>query len=336
MRVPDSSLVFYELSSLVSILVLAATLTSHYFSWHDIVQIDLYKDEQSILWARYDVYFTHSTWLFYIGSCVLIGQVLWLSYACVLPCRARDENSVYQTFVISHSVLMMFAFSLASTLGWLFLWVEGTNVKYAAIFLLIAVVLSAICLVLTVFRLRRHQYKLIQMGHNYHVWAIRILVFNGLSSLFTFLSILLFYNIGAVLKEDALYDDITIVYLVMSLVALYTVVFFVIDVMCCAVTRWTHILPYCVLGILQVATVQKNQYNDAPKLLTCSSVVLGMMITMLCVRTAMSVQKRGISMIQVDSYSKEHTVVDQNLPDVSRTGPVIESNHDGTHTMMVY
>ena len=99
------------------------------------------------------------------------------------------------------------------------------------------------------------------------------------------------------LIQDASVGYLTACYINLGLTALYTIVFFAVDILSCTVTRWTYMAPYFILVLFESAVILQNRDasgSGEKAVLISAGILMGMTGTMLFVRMGVSIWRYKI------------------------------------------
>jgi hypothetical protein len=275
--------VCYLISVCLAFLALVATSLLQFFSWSSTgVNLNIFNRRSDELWNLRNNCLTDTEWVFFMWAAVYICQLPWVFYGVTLICRkTKTGNYLYvRPPIMPSSVYISFFLALAFTLVWAFLrdqepvlrlqgfyQAESDFVRFSiicsALAMLVTVIFSHLALSISIYKIAVHEKELLEKELHADPWIIRLVVQNCISAHATWTTIVLFYNIAMILKEEANVESNIGCYITFGLMIFYVIIFFVIDIILIVRVQCMFILPYFIIMVSQCATVMKNINTDA-------------------------------------------------------------------------
>ncbi|XP_002737958.1 uncharacterized protein LOC100367931 [Saccoglossus kowalevskii] len=232
-----------------------------------------------------DKYYTEITpagWTFSIWGVIYTWNILWLIYALTTIFRKNGTDYVYvRPRVLTPLFYATFSLNLGLNIGWLILFDREYLLVSLFCLALIAFTLY-VCIFISHFNLYRNLHEL----SNIDVWAIRVLVHNGLAMYAAWSSLATILNLSIVLRYVADVDQSTVTIVALTIVSIEVTAWFVIEqyTVLEKYLRYT-ITPYFVVIVFLIGSISKNWH--VTNVTTALASTLGVAIVLLIARVVL-------------------------------------------------
>ncbi|XP_002737959.1 uncharacterized protein LOC100368081 [Saccoglossus kowalevskii] len=231
---------------------------------------------------KYFLEITPAGWTFSIWGVIYTWNILWLIYALTTIFRKNGTDYVYvRPQVLSPMFYATFSLNLGLNIGWLILFDREYLLVSLFCLALIAFTLY-ICIFISHFNLYRNLHEL----SNFDVWAIRILVHNGLAIYAAWSSLATILNLSIVLRYVADVDQSTVTIVALAIVSVEVTAWFVIE-QCTVLEKYLRytITPYFVVIVFLIGCISKNWHLT--RITSALASTLGVASVLLIARVAL-------------------------------------------------
>ncbi|XP_070574375.1 uncharacterized protein [Ptychodera flava] len=219
--------------------------------------IGLFLNSTGDISDAYYLEITPAGWTFSIWGFIYTWNMLWLIYALTTICRQNKSSYVYiYPLVMTPLFYASFIINLAMNVGWLFLW-DRQYIPVAFVFLALLTFMLYVCLFITHANLYKNLSEMASYN-NKEVWAIRLLVHNGIAFYATWCTIATLLNLAMTLAYYTSLSQSTASTISLSILVLEILVWFICEnVVIEKYVRYT-ISPYIVVIVALCGSYTKN------------------------------------------------------------------------------
>ncbi len=231
---------------------------------------------------KYKMEVTPADWTFLLSALIYLWQGVWLAYGLSMFCRKTTEGPLYLVFPVLPPILyIVYSFSLACNVAWLLIW-DKEYMEVALIFINLMTCTLYICLVVSIRRVNEFGHLMIRHKLMRDIWAMRVIVQNGLglyaawgtvASVFNF-AIVLTFGTGLSGDRQAVGSTVSLIIFTLEIFAWFIFDNFVFE----KPLRYLF-TPYSVIVISLVGILSKN-WDPTKRNAIYTAALLGMVILM--------------------------------------------------------
>ena len=208
---------------------------------------------------------------------LFVWEVIWTAYAWTRFCRNPEVRA------ISPGIYPLYSFACALNIGWIF--AEGNNVAP------LSFALSAVlCLVLyislgvaTVY-LYRKKFDLITFDQSNDLRATHVLVLNGVALYAAWATIMMLYDLGAVLQDSAHVHHVTVGTIILTLLGSLLLSYFLLEVTILDRFLRYVLIVYPVVIWTLVAVLARHWSNGVNRNVRLSLITLSVAVVLFLLR----------------------------------------------------
>jgi len=238
------------------VLTVAALLvvgSVHALAWFPVaVDKGLVEHTQKENWDFFELDILYVEWLLPIWIAVYALQIIWLSYSLLALCREKRHSSLVVTLpMMPTSLFFAYIPGLAASIGWLILFdMRGSAAAYSSVCMMASAVCFAITMAITLHALKVYEEEAKQEGFLADVWAIRILVQNGVSTYCAWAATVTCYTVSMAIFGFGLMEKDVAQCVALAVVMAYLLIWTLTDLF---MTKYlTHFVlgPYCIFSVV--------------------------------------------------------------------------------------
>ncbi len=239
---------------------------------------------------KFNLDVTPADWTFLLSAVIYVWQGIWLAYGLTLFCRRTQEGPLYLMYPVLPPILyIVYSFSLACNVAWLLIW-DKEYMEVALIFINLMTCTLYICLVVSIRRLNEFGHLMVRHKLNKDIWALRLVVQNGLGLYAAWGTVAAVFNFAIVLthrtelgkgKQDDIGSTVSLIVFTLEIVC-----WFIFDNIVFEKLLRYLFTPYSVIVISLIGIIHKN-WNLSNRNTLYTLALLGIV-------TLMSVVKLGL------------------------------------------
>merc|ERR1712227_864397 len=182
-------------------------------------------------WEFFELDILYVDWLLPIWISIYAAQIAWLSYSLLIILCHENRRTAVTLPMMPTSLFFAFIPGLSATIGWLVLFdMRQSYAAYSSVCMMTSAVCLAITMAITIHALKVYEEEAKHEGCLWDVWAIRVLVQNGVSTYCAWAAILTCYTVSMVIVGFGLLGKDIAQCLALSVVMLYLLIWTFADV----------------------------------------------------------------------------------------------------------
>ena len=213
------------------------------------------------MWESYQFDIVEIDWIFYIHIVVYALQLVWLFYALFAvhwwTSQSKLHPHLYPPILPCYMYITYF-FGLCGVIGWVILRTLPTLDTYSIIPIAVSVLLFCIALDGGLRAGGRYTQLIEPGGSHGHMWGVKVVVYNGLSLMVTWVHALTMYSMASLLYDRGIISRHIAEYIAVGIMMAFLALWWTVDVFLTNRVSIGIVTPYLLTTTLFTMSLIKN------------------------------------------------------------------------------